>query len=377
MKENEFRNWLIRLYDSHTVNSRVSNCKRVESFEGDLDDHYASDKGQLILSKLSYSRYDQLHQISPKHRIPIDGNKYTGTSTFKSAVNLYFKYLSEKSFILIAPNIQKTNSRLKVVKKQVNKNKNDWPNWEIPDDDELFSLISTVLRYVKFLSPEIVGKITEDNNTNRQEWRNLLITNNIDPDIYLWENSPCAFPGIRRHAGAEEIADFKKKGKSSEDKKTDAFCVDDNSFPKEIWSFVFRGKKFQNFGPNEYSLAHLADHKEYKNRVSEDFKILPNVPITKLFGLYTCPTNTVFIPTNLIRPTDFSAQIRKILINKSASLYGNICKIIPPWLELIQEPDDKWNHKKFTWSDPVGTVENLEDFLCYRKETIEKFGKHQ
>ncbi len=375
MKENEFRNWLNHQYDTHTSNSRVSNCRRVEEFEGDLDVHYATDEGRSILSRLTYSMYDNSHQLLPKHRIPIDGNKYTGTSTFKSAVKLYFKFISGKSNFPQTPINQILNIKKKKNTNIVTKKANDWPEWEIPNDDELYSLISIVLSYVKFLSPEIIEKIAEDNNKNREEWRNLLITNNIDPDIYLWENSPCAFPGIRRHAGAAEIANFKGKGKIIAGRIPDALRLDDNSFPKEIWSFVFRGRKFQNFGPNDYSLAHLADHKDYKNRVIDDFRILSDALNKKFYGLYTCPTNTVFIPTSLIRPTDFSFHIRKILINRSASLYGRSCQIIPPWLELLDEPDDKWKHKNFSWSDPVGTINNLEDFLIYRKELIEKLAK--
>ena len=43
------------------------NRKITEEFEGDLDVHYATDEGRSILSRLTYSMYDNSHQLLPKH----------------------------------------------------------------------------------------------------------------------------------------------------------------------------------------------------------------------------------------------------------------------------------------------------------------------
>ncbi|SDM77663.1 hypothetical protein [Acetanaerobacterium elongatum] len=77
-----------------TAQSRVSNCKRVEKYEGDLEEHYYKDKCKLLLSKLEYSMEDQVNNRHAAHKIPIDGNTFNGTATLKQAVNLYINYLN-------------------------------------------------------------------------------------------------------------------------------------------------------------------------------------------------------------------------------------------------------------------------------------------
>ena len=208
-----------------------------------------------------------------------------------------------------------------------------WPDWSHPTDEELKGTINLIAKYIRFLDPKIIEAIVEDNKTHKSEWSAQLKDKGIDPEIYLWEDSPCAFPGVRRYAGSKEIAFFKGHTVLKDAKIPDALRLDDNDFPKHVWAFTFTGKEFRKFGPNNYSLAHLADHKRYKNRFKENFDVEPGVKQSLLFGLYTCPTNIVYIPTSLIRPTDFSPLIRRLLLKKAFDLYGNICKIIPPWLK--------------------------------------------
>ena len=78
--------------DFRTIQSRISNCRTVENYEGDLDEHYEKDKGLFLLERLSYSTEDQRNQSEPKHKIPITGNLRTGSATLKQAVKLYITY---------------------------------------------------------------------------------------------------------------------------------------------------------------------------------------------------------------------------------------------------------------------------------------------
>jgi len=368
MKENDFFIWLQDRFNEHTSSSRISNCRRVEEFEGDLDNHYVTDQCKNLLTRLTYSKKDEASNRKPKHRIPINGNIYNGTATFRAAVNLYIKFKSGVS--------NPINHKPQHQKQAINyKKNNQWPDWDKPSDDELYEIISITLRYVKFLRPDIIQRITEDNNSHSDEWREKLQNKEINPEIYMWEKSPCAFPGIRRHAGAEEIANFKNKANSLAQRIKNAICLDDNSYPKEIWSFTFRDKEFQNSGPDGYALAHLADHKTYKNRASDDFNILIPENSHELFGLFTCPTNTVFIPTSLIKPTDFSSEIRRILIYKAYELYSKYCNLLPPWIELLSETDNRWHHSNFIWSETVGTMENIGDFIDYRNDIMGRLFK--
>ena len=91
MREELFKDWLQvdRKQIATTIASRVSNCRRVERFEGDLDDHYDADGLKGLL--------DRLNPGEPRHRIPIDGDASDGTATLKSAVRLYRDFRNASS----------------------------------------------------------------------------------------------------------------------------------------------------------------------------------------------------------------------------------------------------------------------------------------
>lgn len=94
MKNEEFKQWLqIRFSDKkNTANSRFSNCKNVEKYYGALDTHYIKNKCSSIMAELTYSTEDERARSLPKHKVPIDGNIRTGSSTLKQAVKLYVEY---------------------------------------------------------------------------------------------------------------------------------------------------------------------------------------------------------------------------------------------------------------------------------------------
>ena len=94
MLESDFRNYL-RNVSSHkekTISNRLSNCRRVEQYEGDLDKHFDADQCQNLLWRLTYSTDDQDRKRQPKHNIPIDGNVKNGSATLKQAVGLYAEF---------------------------------------------------------------------------------------------------------------------------------------------------------------------------------------------------------------------------------------------------------------------------------------------
>jgi hypothetical protein len=148
--------------------------------------------------------------------------------------------------------------------------------------------------------------------------------------------------------------------------------LDDNSYPKQIWSFVFLGKRFPNYGPVGYSLAHLVDHKNYKNRVRTELDFVGTNHLSAYFGLYTSPTNTVYLPTDLMRPTDFSFPLRNLIQRKAKELYGDLCSIVPPQLSIRAGVADEWSLDSFAWGEPVGTCEYLPVFLHYRNAEMER-----
>ena len=88
MQEAQFEGWLRdeRKQNPRTIRSRISNCKRVERFEGDLDGHWDADRLGGLAIRLVYSMKDERDGGRPKHRVPIDGNVYKGTATLRNSV---------------------------------------------------------------------------------------------------------------------------------------------------------------------------------------------------------------------------------------------------------------------------------------------------
>lgn len=102
MRDRDFEFWLEHTYktpqghlmDKKSRQNRISNCRHVEEYEGNLDEHYRKDKMEGLLKRLTYSKSEEDRGLSPRHRIPFEPNavKWTGTATLKSAANLYRKF---------------------------------------------------------------------------------------------------------------------------------------------------------------------------------------------------------------------------------------------------------------------------------------------
>lgn len=366
MRIEEFKKWLKKSgYKDTVINSRAVNCNKVSRYEGDLDLLFAKDECADLLARLNYTTDDERHNRVTKHKVPIDGNKRTGSATLKSAVCLYVEFLKGSIKTVKTVDTWTRTSGEKTEKK------NDWPVWNAPTDDECYQLAQVSTRYIRFLSPEIVKAVVEDNEKNKDFFLEYLKKYHINPNLYLWEKSSCSFPGIRRYAGSSEISAYRKRSEIESIK--DAIALDDNDFPKHLWSFIFRNAQFSKFGPNGYSLAHLVDHKDDKNRYEDEFDFEDgHKPQKACYGLYTCASNAVYIPSNLMKPTDFNGAIRNLLFKKALSLYGSFCNIVPPSMKIKNIEDPKWNIDKFKWADPVGTVDNVQNFLKFRKMKIER-----
>ncbi len=183
MQEARFKVWLERGRSAGTVNSRISNCKRVERYEGDLDARYDADglaglrargespaafarrcipPGQRS-SSVTYAQYapssrlatraprharcyarfhhglltDRLNPSDPKHKIPIKGNSYNGTATLKSAVNLYRDFRNAG-----CGTAGSTGAPAKrwPQERQTRRPGAHWPVWPQPNDEDLLTL---------------------------------------------------------------------------------------------------------------------------------------------------------------------------------------------------------------------------------------------
>ncbi len=174
MQESQFHKWLIdKEYVERTISSRLSNCRRIEEFEGDLDDHFNKDSGVSLSDRLQYSTQDQKNGTQAKHSIPINGNIYNGTATFRSAANLYFKFKTKKT---------------------------DTPKNKINEFEYDICKILTQLCY--HIHPRIIRRIQEDNERQYEFFENLF-SDYINIEDYLFAGSACVFPGVRRYVGGQ------------------------------------------------------------------------------------------------------------------------------------------------------------------------------
>ena len=231
-------------------------------------------------------------------------------------------------------------------------------------------LAQLVTRFIRFLHPTIIAAIVRDNEDHREEWTAKLRTRGVNPELYLWPRCACVFPGVRRHAGGKEIATFRARTQGQLDQ---ALRLDDNTYPKHLWSFVFRSRPFQNQGPAGYALAHLADHKDYKNRSASEFASAEDTAQpTRLFGLFTTATNSVYVPTSLLRPTDFAGPLRNLLQRRADELYGSLGQLLPAGFKIRPAPSEEWDLKAFHWSEPVGSTQHVSSFLDFRRREMGK-----
>jgi hypothetical protein len=246
----------------------------------------------------------------------------------------------------------------------------DWPIWNIPTDEEEQVLARVLLPYVKILQPSIVELISEDNNKQLGEWRDKFEALGINAGIYLWENSPVTFPGVRRHVGSQETTLFRSGPKQS--KGENALFLDDNTYPKQIWSFALRNKPHGMKNPENYSLAHIVDHKDHNTRNVSEVKGYEKVEEKNLFaGLYTSCANIIYIPTSFVKPTDHNSKIRRLLIQIVYKYYGNLCNILPYNLKFnLDAITEQWKLENFPEPSVVGNLENTKHFLEYRNRVI-------
>ncbi len=250
------------------------------------------------------------------------------------------------------------------------KKQKKWPDWKTPSNEEEILFARILLPYIKIISPDIVKIIVDDNNRNLSEWSVQFKKLGINPEIYLWKDSPVAFPGIRRHSGTKEISSFGINPKTA--KGGNCLLLDDNSFPKEIWSYVLRGTKYNRTNPNNYSLAHIVDHKDYKSRNNYELKGFNKSDEKNLFaGLYTSCVNTIWIPNTLLKPTDHTSNLRKLLIQIVEKYYEKVCVRLPHNLQFnLDNINEEWDINNFPEPTIVGNIDGVMDFIEYRHKKI-------
>ncbi|MCA9314329.1 MAG: hypothetical protein KDB73_02435 [Planctomycetes bacterium] len=374
MRDRDFEQWLRLHYrtsagthlDPRSQSSTLSNCRRVERGEGDLDRHYTTDGLTRVLRRLT----------DGTAKIRAEGNRERVLSSLKSAVSRYEQFCREwppgsvPAVSSAPPAVAPAPSPRPRGRQAVGTAK--WPRWDPPSADDVLALGRAVARHVRFLAPAVVQAVVEDNERHRTAWDEALAARGIAADRYCWERGACAFPGVRRYAGSAEIARHRKKAGTAPETEfpPDALVTDDNTYPKHLWSYVLRGRPFQQFGPAGYELAHLFDHKDYKNRLGSELEGGEALGARVPYGLFSCASNTVFVPKSLLRPTDHAGLLRGLLQRKALSLYGDFCTLVPPPAAVLAAPMPAWEVEAFEWAPPVEAAEPVERFLAFRGERM-------
>ena len=161
MKEDAFFIWLLEKYNNEkgVSGSRKSNCKLIEKYEGiDLDEEFEKDSCLSILNRLTYTKKDEIDKCQPRHKIPINGNIYNGTQTYKQAANLYIQF-----------------------RKGLTKNNTDNPKVKNPQKQTIyqieidkFGIVNIAFRKILFPLAEFVGKALNETD-NKNWWKRFVI----------------------------------------------------------------------------------------------------------------------------------------------------------------------------------------------------------
>src|SRR5260370_29149087 len=88
------------------------------------------------------------------------------------------------------------------------------------------------------IHPKIVEKIQVGNRRDMPYFKTLF-AERIDISHYLYPDSACVFPGVRRYIGKER--DLIKKRNYYQPGRA---IIEDNEFPRHIWCFLEIGKPY-------------------------------------------------------------------------------------------------------------------------------------
>jgi len=316
-----------------------------------------------------------------KFNLKINDKEYIFTNNWFSknvlSIQKFFNYFLKAEIIkeILEENHNDSNiantRKTKVIKRK--KNIRQWPKWQAPSSDKIKQIAKLLTPYLKFLHPEIITKISLSNSEITSYYHDYLTASGIDPKIYIWKNCSTMFPGIRRANGKTDNEYKKKQLPKHLRREKGAIYIDDNSYPKHIWAFIFTGQQFSNKGPDSYELAHIFEHKAV-DRLRQEFinKGNPKYDFSiPLSGLFTSAAGLMYSPRTFVKITDHSLHARRLIQRKVVELYKDAANILPPSIELRTQAEE-WDIDSFKWGDPVGDLNQIDQFLEYRKERIDK-----
>ncbi len=227
---------------------------------------------------------------------------------------------------------------------------------------EICSILAQLCYHIH---PTIIETIKARNIEEYQYFRKLFL-NRIEISDYLFDGSACVFPGVRRYVSGQ--------GKKQSYNHSYQAIIDDNAFPRHIWTFLANGKTYKGpnwrkTGLNEFELAHIFTHKESEIELEKEFfgSIQPDL---HPYSDFTSACNVVLLPKGTVRPTDNSRAIKAAFYMRYMELYGEESlsgrsrfrkSRVPGWYS-----QSKWNQPYL----PPDWRDNTKRLLKYRTARV-------
>jgi hypothetical protein len=241
----------------------------------------------------------------------------------------------------------------------------NWGHWPTISDAQLRALAELVTPHVKWLAPEIVWSIAENNDVHQEEWSQQLKQAQVTrPESYLWAHSPCGLPGVRRHGSPDGTAFKYAKADGERYRRPEALCTDDNFYPKQLWHWAQWGDDRGKKRHSDYHLSHLFDHTDYNamrhGKASAEEAWLKgsywqNQVKYGFAELYTSVANYCYVPSALLKPTDYNGPLKRLLLQRAVYLYhrSGRCELFPHQLaeQLSLVGGSHWQQSEFGWDE--------------------------
>lgn len=244
-----------------------------------------------------------------------------------------------------------------------------FPDLTIHVEKELTFLLGLVSHH---LHPEIVNYITEENLKFIDEFKKYS-PQELNDQQFLFKGSDCVFPGVRRPVNRE-----KSETRWKNNIYVDGTILNDNTYPRHIWSFLASGRAYssnswKSTGLNSFELAHVFGHKTDETELEQkcfDVFEAQNNP----YALFTSASNVVLIPKGLTKPTDKLESVKLCYYQRHIDLYGeNFFHLRGFKKELVPE----W-YNDIKWLNPILPTnwrQNIDLLLEYRsRHLIMKYG---
>ena len=222
------------------------------------------------------------------------------------------------------------------------------------------------------IHPEIVNHIVQENKKYKKYFQTICHPS-CNTNSFFYQDSDCVFPGFRRPIHKEKQGSWKNKVYLP-----DGTILNDNTFPRHIWSYLSVNKAYSggergswsSSGLYRFELAHVFGHKQDERELEK--KIFLEFDDTwEPHGLFTSASNVVLIPKGYAKPTDHMESIKICFYKRHLELYGN--NIIG--LNNFDETKVPNWYSEIVWVEPYLPIDwkvKINNLLKYREKYLKR-----